>query len=414
MSKYFKRSNIIYSISICILFILTLQYFISFRNSNLASLENNLKLNVSEPDYWPTSGWITSLPETQDMSSKKLEAMENYIENQNIDHYIDSLLIIRNGYLVYESYPSDMYDANDRHHIYSCTKVFTSALIGIALNEGYITGINDFVIDYFPNKTFDNMDSRKEAITIKHLLTMTSGLEWTDDINYYLLAHSTDWVQYILDQPMVSEPGEIWNYNTGNSHLLSAIIDQETPSGTSAYAKTKIFDPLNITNYSWNLDYLGIPIGGTLLYLTPRDMAKFGFLYLHKGNWNGTQLIPSSWVVESTTSSEDVDFDRGHGTGYGYKWWIYKWANAYTARGSFEQYIAVIPDFNLVVVSTGNNYFQFIRLLVNYILPSAGFYPNLNVILIISLSIGSAALVVVIGFIYYRFRKKRVKENTSN
>ena len=136
-------------------------------------------------------------------------------------------------------------------------------------------------------------------------------------------------------------------------------------------------------------------------------MAKFGFLYLHNGNWNGTQLIPSSWVVESTTSSVDVDFDRGYGTGYGYKRWIYKWANAYTARGSFEQYIAVIPNLNLVVVSTGNNDFQFIRLLVNYILPSAGFYPNINLILIISLIIGLSALIVVIGFIYYRVRKKR-------
>jgi len=407
MKENFKNINIIRSISICFLFIFSLQYYISFGNSNISSQRSNLKLNVSEPDYWPTSGWITSLPENQDISSQKLQGMERYIENQNLGHYIDSLLIIRNGYLVYESYPSDIYDENDRHHIYSCTKVFTSALIGIALDEGYITGINDFVIDYFSSKTFDNMDSRKEAITIKHLLTMTSGLEWTDNINYYQMAHSSDWVQYILDQPMVSEPGEIWNYNSGDSHLLSAILDQETPSGTVAYAETKIFDPLNITNYSWNLDTQGIPIGGTLLYLTPRDMAKFGFLYLHNGNWNGTQLIPPSWVVESTTSSVDVDFDRGYGTGYGYKWWIYKWANAYTARGSFEQYIAVIPNLNLVVVSTGNNDFQFIRLLVNYILPSAGFYPNINLKLIISLIIGLSALIVVIGFIYYRVRKKR-------
>jgi CubicO group peptidase (beta-lactamase class C family) len=143
-------------------------------------------------------------------------------------------------------------------------------------------------------------------------------------------------------------------------------------------------------------------------------MAKFGFLYLHNGNWNGTQLIPSSWAVESTSSFQNVDFDKGHGTGYGYKWWIYKWANAYTARGSYEQYITIIPDLNLVVVSTGNADFQFIRLLVNYILPSAGFYPNLNQIVIISLSFSLTALAVVAGFFYYRFHKKRKLLNKSN
>jgi len=414
MREYFKKSNIICAIFICFLLILTLQSFFSFRNSNLASSESNLKLSVLEPDYWPTSGWKTSLPETQDMSSKKLQAMENYIDNQNLGPYIDSLLIIRNGYLVYESYPSAIYEEDDEHHIYSCTKVFTSALIGIALDEGYITGINNFVIDYFPSKTFANMDSRKEAITIKHLLTMTAGLEWVDQINFYQMAASSDGVQYVLDQPMESEPGEVWNYNSGASHLLSAILDQETPSGTLNYAEMKIFNPLNITNYSWNLDSQGIPIGGTLLHLTSRDMAKFGFLYLHNGNWNGTQLIPSSYVTESIASFKNVEFDLGYGRGYGYKWWTYRWAHAYTARGTNEQYIVVIPDLNLVVVSTGNTDFQFIRLLVNYILPSAGFYPNLNSIIIISLSIGSVALVVVIGFIYYRVRKKRIIENTSN
>lgn len=365
---------------------------------------------MSSLNYWPTSAWKTSSPESQGMSSQKLQEMESYINSANIQNNIDSLLIIRNGYLVYESYPSPYYNENMRHHIFSCTKVFISAFIGIALEEGYISGLDDYVLDYFPNKTFDNMDSRKEAITIKDLLTMTSGLAWIDQVNYYQMASSYNWVQFILDQPMEHQPGEVWNYNSGGSHLLSAILDQETPNGTLNYAKTWIFDPLNITNYHWDLDRQGIPNGGTLLHLTPRDMAKFGFLYLNNGNWNGTQLIPSSWITEATTHFINLEFDQGHGSGYGYQWWIYRGFNAFSARGSYEQYIVVIPDLNLVVVSTGNEDFQFIRLLIDFILPSAGFLP-LNLILIISLVFGSVGLSLFLGFYYLHLKKKRtIKE----
>ena len=401
-----RKILIIIFISIYILFPLWFLSSFYIRSSNEIIMHDDVKLQVSAPDYWPTSVWKTSLPESQGMSSQKLQEMENYINSENIGNYIDSLLIIRNGYLVYESYPSPYYNENMRHHIFSCTKVFISALIGIALEEGYISGLNDYVLDYFPNKTFDNMDSRKEAITIKNLLTMTSGLAWIDQVDYYQMDFSYNWVQYVLDQPMEHQPGEVWNYNSGGSHLLSAILDQETPNGTLDYAKTRIFDPLNITNYHWDLDRQGIPNGATLLHLTPRDMAKFGFLYLNNGSWNSTQLIPSSWIIESTKSFIDVEFDRGHGSGYGYKWWIYNWQNAYTARGSNGQHIAVIPDLNLVVVSTGNAGFDFIGLLVDYILPSVGFFP-LNPVLVIFLVVSSAALSLFLVFIFLHFKKKR-------
>lgn len=406
MKTIFKKGYIIFFISIYILFTSLVLSSFYVQSSNKVLSTNNLKLQEHTPDYWPTSGWRTSLPETQGLSSQKLQEMEDYIASENIGGFIDSLLIVRNGYLVYESYPSRIYDTNIRHHIFSCTKVFTSTLIGVAIENGYIGGLNDYVLDYFPNRTFDNMDSRKEAITIKDLLTMTSGIAWVDNVDYYQMAHSYNWVQYVLDQPMLHQPGEVWNYNTGGSHLLSAILDKETPIGTLDYAKTRIFDPLNITKYSWNLDRQGIPIGGTLLHLTPRDMAKFGFLYLNNGTWNGTQLISASWIAEATTSFIDVEFDQGHGSGYGYQWWTYNWVNAYTARGSYEQYIVVIPDLNIVVVSTGNTDFQFIRLLVDFILPSAGFNP-LNLVLVISLVVGTISVSIILGFTYLHFKKKR-------
>lgn len=378
----------------------------SCTNFNSIPLEDDIELQPSAPDYWPTLGWRTSLPKDQGVAITKLREMEVYIDNKNIKQNIDSLLIIRNGYLVYEKYPSTYYDENDRHHIYSCTKVFISALIGIAIEEGYITGVDDYVLDYFPNKTIAHLDSQKEAIKIQHLLTMSSGLSWNDQVNYYQMGETSDWVKYVLDRPMDHEPGTVWNYNSGGSHVLSAILNQVTPNGTLAYAKAKIFDFLNINNYLWYTDNQGIPNGATLLHLIPRDMAKFGFLYLNNGYWNSNLLIPFNWIAESSRSFMDVEFDQGEGSGYGYQWWIYRWANAFTARGSYEQYIVVIPDLNLVVVSTGNTDFHFIRLLVDFILPSVGFYP-LNLVTMIISIISLSTISLFLGFMLNRIGKRR-------
>lgn len=369
---------------------------------------DKLELKTSDPDYWPTSGWRTSSPEEQGISLQNLNQMENYIDDENIWHYIDSLLIIRNGYLVYESYPSRLYHENKKHNIYSSTKAFSSALIGIALEEGYINGIDDRVINYFPNKTIDNLDSRKQAITIRHLLTMTSGLEWDDNVNYPEMTRTSDWVQYILDCPMSHQPGMEWNYNSGGSHLLSAILEQTTPNGTLAYANTHLFDPLNISNYLWSTDRQGIPIGGTLLSLTPRDMAKFGFLYLNNGCWNGTQLIPSRWVADSRKSFTYLQFEENQGAGYGYQWWIYKWANAYAAIGANKQYIMVIPDLNLVLAVNCNTDFPFINIVVDYILPAAGF-SQINLGLVICLVVvSSSAIGAFLFFMYYQLHRKKI------
>ena len=387
-----------------IIFIFILTSF-SYIAAFLPEYSENIQLKAANPDYWPTSVWKESSPEDQGVDSQKLQDMEDYIMANSLN--FDSILVVRNGYLVHESYPSHIYDEDDTHHIYSCTKVFTSTLVGIAIEEGLIGNIDDKVLDYFSEKTFDNMDSQKQSITIRHLLTMTSGIEWTDQIDFYQMAATSDWVQYILDQPIEHQPGSVWNYNTGCSHLLSAILDKLTPNGTIDYIESKLFDPLNITNYSWTVDGQGIPIGGTLLHVTPRDMAKFGFLYLHNGYWNGSQLVPSEWISESATSFMNVEFDQGHGSGYGYQWWIYNWLNSYTARGSYEQYITIIPDLNMVVISTANSgNFGFINLLVDYIIPSAGFYP-INVVLLYLIFTVSVSSLSIMLFAYFYYRKKK-------
>ena len=378
----------------------------SLQKTQINSYSETDYLKSSNPDYWPNLGWKTSTPAEQDIDSHYLEQMENHIEDQGLRYYIDSILIVRNGYLTYETYPSGFYNENRTHEIYSCTKSITSALVGIAIEEGYINSINDYMINYFPNRTISNLDSRKQLITIENLLTMTSGLEWDDSINYQQMTFQSDWVQYVLDRPMVAQPGMAWTYNTGASHLLSAILESVTPNGTLDYAKSHLFDPLNITNYAWSTDNLGIPIGGTRLQLTSRDMAKFGFLYLNNGYWNGTQLIPSNWVSDSKKAYWNLQFEENQGLGYGYQWWIYKWANAYAAIGAYKQYIMVVEDLNLVIAVNCNVDFPFINIIVDFILPAAGFV-QINWLLVILLSCGLTALGGFLMFKYIQVRKKK-------
>ncbi|MHA2289641.1 MAG: serine hydrolase domain-containing protein [Promethearchaeota archaeon] len=376
-------------------------------NSDFLLRENSLKLKQSAPDYWPDSGWRIASPESQGMLAQKLLEIENYTIDQNIEGYMDSLLLIRNGYLVYESYPSaPTYDENTLHNLHSVTKAFTSALIGIAIEDGYIGGLNDYVLDYFPNKTFANMDSRKESITINDLLTMRAGLS---EVYMSSILSSSDALQYILDQQMKDQPGTVYRYNGGPSHLLTLILDQITPNGTLSYAETSIFEPLNVSNFLWATDQQGVPGGGSGLSLTPRDMAKFGFLYLNNGKWNGVPLIPSQWISESTKSYHDIGSDPKLGTvGYGYYWHIFKGINSYAIPGAGTQLIVVIPSSNIVVISTGSADFlsEFVSLLVDYIIPSVLDTPPdfvFEVILVISLvSIG-----VFTGLILYRIRNKR-------
>ncbi len=205
---------------------------------------------------------------------------------------------------------------------------------------------------------------------------------------------------------MEHQPGSVWNYNTGCSQLLAEILYRVTEKGTYDYAKKKIFTPLNITNFLWRRNSMGVPVGGTLLYLTPRDMAKFGYLYLNYGLWNNSQLVPSHWIIESTTSSINIEFHQGHGSGYGYQWWIYNRYNAYTALGSYEQYITVVPDLKMIVVSTGSSNYNFPNLLFDYILASTE-VPYISNSLIY-LAIGLVSVVSVSLFLLIYIRKRRI------
>jgi CubicO group peptidase (beta-lactamase class C family) len=264
-----------------------------------------------------------------------------------------SMVIIRNGYLVAEEYFQGT--QTTLRNIYSCTKSFTSALIGIAIQEGYIESINTPVLDFFPSYNFTNVDDRKQNMTLYHLLTMTTGLEW-DEADYsdssnplYLMWNSPDWVQFVLDLKMITAPGTTFSYNSGASHILSAILTTTTGMNTLEFAKSRLFDPLGIVDYSWPVDPQGIPKGGEGLELAPRSLAKLGQLYLANGSWKSQQLVPKEWVINSSQYSLNSPTSSYYG--YGYQWWIHP-DGIFSAWGYAHQRVLVVREYQVVATFT--------------------------------------------------------------
>jgi hypothetical protein len=189
---------------------------------------------------------------------------------------------------------------------------------------------------------------------------MTSGLEWKerldDSVPESLLAmeQSPDWQQFILDQPMAQPPGTAFEYNSGNSHLLSAIINRLTGRSALDYAKAQLFDPLGITDVFWRRDPQGISTGGTGLYLQPRDMAKIGYLYLRNGSWDGRQIVPPAWIDAVKGASVDM---RLPGLRYANQFWVLPDRHVYSAVGFHRQLIVVMPDLDIVAVATGTRHY---------------------------------------------------------
>ena len=304
---------------------------------------------------WPTSGWATSTPEEQGMSSTVLEDV--YDQVRNAGEHIRSLIVVRHGFIVAEEYfTPQLYDINTPHILYSVTKSIVSCLIGIAIDKGFIDNTSQRLIDFFPGRTIANMSVWKEQITLENVLMMRSGFQWNEDNyneynDFFAMRDSDDWAQYVLDRPMAYEPGSVFYYNSGNSHLLATIINVTTGMSPLAFADEYLFGPLGITQRFWSTDPQGINFGGSSLALTPRNMAKFGLLYLNNGTWDEQQIVSSEWVSSSN-----------HGlatpytmTSYGYQWWIDDYHNWYSARGYNGQFIYVIPEHDIVIVFTSDN-----------------------------------------------------------
>lgn len=292
---------------------------------------------------------------------------------------VHSILIIKDDKLVFEEYFYE-YTKDSLQELRSATKSFVSALTGIAIDKGYIKSINEKVLSYFPEYSLKNMSSLKSKITIENMLANQSGLDCDvsndkSEGNETAMDYSDDWVKFTLDLPMIDTPGGKGMYCSGNPITLGRIVEKTTKQSLPVFAKTTLFNPLGIDNFKWNFkpdksnaeDYCQV-------YLTPREMVKFGLLYLNNGKWKNKQIVPADWVEASFENHSVVQ-----NVNYGYLWWL-KYFDAdgvryygKSAQGNGGQRISIFPQQNMVVVITGGNYntqSPSDELIAKYILPS--------------------------------------------
>ncbi|MFP4660902.1 MAG: serine hydrolase domain-containing protein [Halanaerobiales bacterium] len=275
------------------------------------------------------------------------DVMEQRIKDDNYGFTnINSIITIHRGQLAFESYYNG-YNQDTLFDIRSVTKTITSALIGIATDKGFIGDVNDKVIDYLPEYVDEINDSRFKELTIKHLLTMTDGMDWKEE--YFNSEEVQRYpVRTAFRLSFKNEPGEEFRYSSLNSHLLSAIINKATGMSELEFANKYLFGPLNIKEISWAEDYQGINTGGFGLQLRTRDMVKIGQLYYNKGIWDSQQIISSDWINESTEPHVSVS----NNINYGYHIWTDNFS--YFARGYGGQLIMIIPDFEIVIAITSS------------------------------------------------------------
>jgi CubicO group peptidase (beta-lactamase class C family) len=312
--------------------------------------------NAAQP-VWPTKEWLTSTPEEQGMDSSELATLVDF----GGSHSFDSLLVVRHGRIVTEATYAP-YTADTPHDIHSCTKAIIGTLVGMIYKDRQLDRLDHPALDFFTDRHIANVDDRKKTITVQNLLDMTSGFDWDEGFeggkeqSVADLERSSNWTQFILDRPMARPPGESFYYNSGNPHLLSAIITKLTGKTAEDYAKEKLFGPLGITTWRWGRDPQGLTIGGWALALLPRDMAKIGYLYLHHGEWEGRQLLPPGWadVLRHPTVNMHASYDPNQR--YSNLFWVFPGGRVFMANGWHGQNIAVFPDLDVVAVVTAHKY----------------------------------------------------------
>jgi len=299
---------------------------------------------------WPTKSWQVSTPEEQGMDSASLARLIETVGT----YKQDSLMIIRHGKIVAEAYYAP-YVAGISHDLRSVTKSIVGTLTAIELKNGLLDSVDHPVLDLFPERKILRVDDNKRAMTVQTLLDMTSGIEWqekayTPDETIMRMYRSPDRTEFVLSQPMSNTPGSQFYYNSGNPYVLSALITSKTGQSALDFAKKELFEPLGITSARWGrVDAQGVTDGEAGLFLAPHDMARIGYLYLHKGTWDGKQIIPPSWVDRVKEGKISATF----GYHYANLWWSLPDKGAYMARGRHSQLILVLPTLDVVAVMTG-------------------------------------------------------------
>ena len=353
------------------------------------------ELVATDQATWPGESWEHSSPGAEGLNAAAIEKLDQ--EFRAGKHgYIDSMVIIRNGRIAFEAYydhdyagiksdhdtgapaPWNYFDANyypyyqgsDLHSTQSVTKSFMSALVGIAIERGDIRGTDATLGELLPHREIT--DPEKAAITLEHILTMTPGFEWNEDISYFdplndatIVEGTDDWVGYLLGKPIAAPQGDVYNYNSTNTQLMSEMLSVATGMPLDQYAEKYLFGPIGIDDYLWNDAPEGFKNAGGGLFLNSRDLARFAQLFARNGEWNGKQVIPTEWVSKSSTPwvpdtyPDDPKFD----VGYGYQWWIYEQPGEqkpgmYGGWGWGGQFPLAVPELDLVAVFTGWNIYE--------------------------------------------------------
>ena len=265
---------------------------------------------------------------------------------------LHSLIVARHGEVMGEEYFNGR-GADCRANIKSASKSIISALVGIAIEEGHLEGLDQPIAPFFASVIGDDADPRLHGITLGNLLSMQAGLEPTSGRNYGSWVTSGNWVRYALTRPFDDDPGGRMQYSTGSSHLLSAILTRATGMSTLEYARSRLGRPLGIEIPAWVRDPQGIYFGGNDMYLRPRDMLTFGELYLNGGRHEGTQVVPEEWVRNSWVQRTTSRYNRN---GYGLGWWLRsaRGHDIYFAWGYGGQYVFIVPGLELTVVTTSD------------------------------------------------------------
>jgi CubicO group peptidase (beta-lactamase class C family) len=334
-----------------------------------------------ERDYWPTDGWRTAEPEDHGFDADELAEVERMVAEAYTS--VRSIVVVRNGVLVYERYWQGL-DADDGHDVRSVTKSVVSALVGIALDSGAIDSLDSTVGDLLGDHLASDADPRTAGVTVRQLLSMTSGLPADDPTIagdptvFDEISRSTDRIRACLSLPLAARPGAQWAYSNATSDLLAAIVADATGRSLLDFARERLFGPLGIETddayepavvgwpptaeqieryqasaVAWPTDAQGYHWGSSGLRLPAQELAKIGFLYLNEGRWAEDQIVPADYVRESAAPG---DLSTGSRDSYGYQWWIARDSGprAYSARGFGGQVIEVVPELDLVVVVTSD------------------------------------------------------------
>ncbi|MCL5275911.1 MAG: beta-lactamase family protein [Chloroflexi bacterium] len=296
-------------------------------------------------------------PDSQAVDPVALAAAYDEAARSNV---VQSLLVARHGRIIGEHYFGRQ-DSDTAINIHSISKSVLSALVGIAIQQGFIASLDIPIVHWLPEYFGPHGDSRKRAITLRHLLTLTAGLGWIEnETNTAHWRRSADWIAYALDLPLVSLPGRQFNYNTALTHLISVILTRATNLSTLTFAQRCLFDALGIQIARWDNDPQGYSIGGSDLFLRPRDLLRFGQLVLDRGMVNSKNIVPEQWLQESIQPHIQLrtpGFWHPAYKNYGYLWWLRKFQSYETAvaSGYAGQLICIVPRLDLVIVTTATD-----------------------------------------------------------